>query len=173
MTVLKTRRALCAIGAGISAVAVGASAYAATSTPTASATDTVARSATSHTLPATGGSLATVLTLRLPAGKYVITAGGDFVNWGPSDYSRCRILVGSTQIAAVSTIVGSPDGAGSNGAAAFVAPFALTGGVSVGSAGATAHLQCSHDQTNGSQPYVDANASIWAHRTASLQINTE
>ena len=154
------RKALCATGIAFAALAAGGVAYGVSAAPTATATDSVAHSS--------AGSV-----LHLPAGKYVLSGAGDLVNWGPSDYSRCKILVGSTQIAAVSTIVGSPAGAGNFGAAAFVSPFALTGGVSVGSAGADASLQCWHDSTNGSQPFVDPNASLYAHRTSSLQLNTE
>jgi len=167
------RKALCATGIAFAALAAGGVAYGVSAAPTATATDSVAHSSAGSVLPATGGSTVTVLSLHLPAGKYVLSGAGDLVNWGPSDYSRCKILVGSTQVAAVSTIVGSPAGAGNFGAAAFVSPFALTGGVSVGSAGADASLQCWHDSTNGSQPFVDPNASLYAHRTSSLQLNTE
>jgi len=167
------RKALSAAAIAVAALAAGGAAYATTATPTAAATDSVAHSTASRVLPAAGGSVVTVLSLHLPAGKYVLSGAGDLVNWGPSDYSRCKILVGSTQVTAVSTIVGSPTGTGSYGAAAFVSPFALTGGVSVGTAGATASLQCWHDSTNGSQPFVDPGASLYAHKTTSLQLTAE
>ena len=173
MQLTTSRKALCAAAFAIAAATAGGAAYAATATPSAAATDTIARATSSAVLPATGGSVVTVLSLHLPAGKYVLSGSGDLVNWGPSDYSRCKILVGSTQVTAVSTIVGNPTGTGSAGAAPFVSPFALTGGISVGTAGANAYLQCWHDTTNGSQPFVDANASLYAHKTTSLQLNTE
>lgn len=76
-------------------------------------------------------------------------------------------------MAATSTIVGAPTATGAMGPAAFLSTFAMAGGVTVPRGGATAVLQCWHDNTFGATPYVDANASLWAHRTASLHVGTE
>jgi hypothetical protein len=103
----------------------------------------------------------------------VITAQGDLVNFGPSDYTRCQVLVNGTQISSVSTTVGDPNPSSSVGAAGLVVPFSLTGAVNAPATGGTAVLQCWHDFSNGAAPYVDGNASIWAHRTGSLKIATE
>lgn len=165
--------------AAMSAAVIGGSAYAATSsTVSASATDTVVTLASANrSLSVTGGEMTPVLMLRLPdthkASHYVLAAQGDLVNFGPSDYTRCNIVVNDHQVAAVSTIVGDPSAPGTEGPAAFVSPFALTGGVTVPKTGATAVLQCWHDNTFGATPYVDTNASLWAHRTASLHLGTE
>jgi hypothetical protein len=125
----------------------------------------------------TGGVLTPILTVQLPASakgrQYVLAAQGDLVNFGPSDYTRCQILVNGTQIAAVSTMVGSPTTGGNRGPASFLSPFSLTGGANVPAAGGTATLRCWHDTTNGATPYVDASTSIWAHQTGSLTTGTE
>jgi hypothetical protein len=118
-----------------------------------------------------------ILTLTFPASSsathYVLAAQGDIVNFGASDYTRCNLPVNGTQIGAVSTIVGNPTASGAQGPAAFQSPFSLTGAVNVPATGGTGVLQCWHDHTNGATPYVDGDASVWAHRTASLKTATE
>ena len=118
-----------------------------------------------------------MLTVSFPstdrATHYVLTANGDVVNFGPSDYTRCDLTVNGTEVAAVSTIVGSPSGTGTNGPAAYVSPVAITGAATIPAAGGRATMQCWHDASNGSTPYVDTGASLWAHRTSSLKVATE
>jgi hypothetical protein len=133
--------------------------------------------AANKNLSSTGGDHTPILTVQLPASskgtQYVRVAHGDLVNFGPSDYTRCQIVVDGAEIASVSTIVGNPTGAGSNGPAAFLSPFSLTGGANVPASGGTATLRCWHDETNGSVPYVDGGASVWAHQTGSLTTGTQ
>jgi hypothetical protein len=161
----------------VTALAAG-TAYAASSSVTASSTDTVVKltSGAKH-LSTTGGTMTTVLTLTLPTSTngthYVISANGDLVNFNQSDYTRCQIVVNGSQIAANSATVGDPNQSGSVGAAGLVVPFSMSGGVAVPSTGGTAQLRCWHDSTNGAAPYVDPNASMWAHRTNSLTLGTE
>lgn len=127
-------------------------------------------------LSTTGGAVTPIVTLNLPASSdgthYVLTAQGDLVNFGPSDYTRCNLVVNGTQIADVSTIVGDPAATGSQGPAAFLSPFSLTGGVDVPARGGTAVLGCWHDNTSGATPYVDGGASVWAHQSESLRIES-
>jgi hypothetical protein len=106
------------------------------------------------------------------ATHYVLAAQGDLVNFGPSDYARCNLVVNGTQVAAVSAIVGDPAPTGSQGPAAYLSPFSLTGGVNVPATGGTAVLRCWHDDTNGATPSVDTGASVWAHQTESLTIGS-
>ena len=171
-----TRRRVATIGVAVTAALAAGGAYAASTMVTATATDSVVTTTANTNLSTTGGSWTSVITLQLPASSsgthYVLAAQGDLVNFGPSDYARCQIVVNGVQAAAVATIVGDHSQAGAMGPASFVSPFSLTGGANVPAAGGTAILRCEHDDTNGSAPYVDP-TSLWAHRTGSLLIATE
>jgi hypothetical protein len=138
--------------------------------------DIVASSPSNTNLSTVGGTVTPVVTIKLPTSPdgthYVVTAQGDLVNFGPSDYTRCNLVVSGTQVAAVSTMVGDPAASGAQGPAAFLSPFALTGAVNVPATGATAVLGCWHDNTNGATPYVDVGAAVWAHQTTSLKIES-
>ena len=153
----------------------GGIAYAATSsTPTASTTDTIVTTTLNEGLSATGGVPTTIATLNLPPGAYVLHASGDVVNFGPSDYTRCQIVVGSTQAATVATLVGNPAKPGALEPAGDLSGFALVGGaVNTTTSPVQAILRCSHDHTNGATPYVDSGASLWAHKTNGLKLATE
>jgi hypothetical protein len=144
--------------------------------PGAEDSDIVMKLSANKNLSSAGGSYTTVLTVQLPQSskgtQYVLAAQGDLVNFGTSDYTRCDIVVNSTEAASVSTIVGDPT-AGSQGPAPFLSPFSLTGGATVPASGGTATLRCWHDNTNGATPYVDSSTSIWAHQTGSLTTGTE
>lgn len=164
------------VGSVVVAVLLSAGAtYAATfTTPTAGKGDTIATTSANHNLSATGGVETTIATVNLPPGSFVLHASGDLVNFGPSDFARCQIVVAGTQVAAVSTLVGNPAASGSQGPAGLLATFALVGGA-VNSTTTTelAALNCEHDHTNGSVPLVDGGASLWAHKTSSLKLATE
>lgn len=153
----------------------GGAAYAASSsTPTASKTDTIVATSTNVNLSATGGVETTIATLNLPPGAFVLHASGDVVNFGPSDFTRCQIVVASTQVAAVSTLVGDPAATGAQGPAGLLSSFALVGGaVNATTTTELAALRCEHDNTNGSTPYVDGGASLWAHKTSGLKLASE
>jgi hypothetical protein len=166
------RRGAVALGVAIAAVGGGAAAWAATGSVTASATDTVVTSTSAHSLSVNGGTFTDVLDVSLPAGYWVVSADGNLVDWGPSDYTRCHITVGGTQIAAVSTMVGNGSASGAHGPASFLSPFSLTGGVTLTSP-ATATLQCWHDETVSTSGYVDPGATLWAHKTGSLKVAGE
>lgn len=160
--------------AGVAAASLtGGAAYASMTSITATATDTIA----AHTsggvfLSSTGGVNTPIVSMSLPQGHYVISANGNLVNFGPSDYTRCSIVVNGVQIAATSTVVGDSNQSGNVGPSDLLSTVALTGGVKVGSAGATATLQCEHDYTNGAAPYFDNAGDMWAHRTSSLSVQS-
>jgi hypothetical protein len=157
------------------AVVTGGLAYAASAgTPTATKTDTIATTTKSVHLSATGGILTTIATLNLPPGAFVLHASGDLVNFGPSDYTRCQIFAAGTQIAAVASFVGDPSLSGARGPASRISPFALTGGaVNPTTSTVLAALRCSHDVSLGATPYVDADASLSAHKTSGLKLIKE
>jgi hypothetical protein len=163
------------IGLIASAVAMaslaGGTAYGALSTVSATAADTIAVHGGGTYLATTGGVETPVISIALPQGKFVLSASGNLVNFGPSDYTRCQIVVNGTQVAAMSTVVGDPGQPGSVGPSGSLATVALVGGATVGSGGATATLQCEHDYTNGAQPYFDNVGSMWAHRSNSLIVS--
>jgi hypothetical protein len=171
------RRRQVAIAAVAATALAGGSAYAASSAVTAGGGDTVVSTASSTNLSTTGGVMTPVLSLTLPTSSggqhYVIAAQGNFVNFGPSDYTRCRVVMNGTQISSVTATVGDPTQSGNMGPAGYVVPFSLTGGTNVPASGGTAVLQCWHDDSNGATPYLDGNASMWAHKTGSLKIATE
>jgi hypothetical protein len=155
-------------------------AVASTSAPTATTAYTDVHLSASMNLSRTGGVMTTLLTVTLPENasrtrSYVLSAYGDLVNFGPSDYTRCHIEVNGAEVRAVSTIVGAPTGPGSNGPAAYLSTFALAGGVRLpaGNTDATAELQCWHDQTNGSTPYVDGGVTMLVHPVPSLRVIAE
>lgn len=176
-TFLARRRQLTATAAVAAAALIAGTAYAASTSVTASSTDNVVTRSSGTSLSTSGGTLTPVITVQLPAATsathYVFAAQGDLVNFGPSDFTRCILMVAGTQVAGVSTMVGDPTASGEQGPSAILSPFSVTGAANVPAAGGTAVLECSHDNTNGAAPYVDAGASLWAHRTTSLKIATE
>ena len=143
------------------------------STISATATDTVALHGATTSLSTTGGVKTTIMSIFLPQGKYVLSAAGDLVNFGPSDYARCAIFVNNVDISAsggTATLVGNPNLLHNQGPASLLSTVAVAGGTTVAAAGETATLQCAHDHTNGSQPYFDSGGSMWAHKTNSLNV---
>jgi hypothetical protein len=168
-----SRTALAAVTATAALLTAGAAYAATTGTPVASKNDTIVTTTANDHLSATGGVPTTIIRVSLPPGAYVLHASGDLVNFSPSDFTRCQITVAGTQVAAVSALVGNPGLAGAKGPAGLLSPFALIGGAfNATGTNVTAVLQCSHD-TTGPTPYVDAGASMWAHKTSGLKLRTE
>jgi hypothetical protein len=145
----------------------GGGAYAALNAVPATATDAVAESSASVVLSPTGGVPVTVTSLSLPAGAWVLSSEATLVSWSLSDYTRCQIVVGTTQIASGTTMVGDPAASGSQGASTFVADRGLMGVVRR-TAPFTASLRCQHDHDVASPPFVDAGAVLVAHKSDSL-----
>jgi hypothetical protein len=157
----RIRRLLLATGVAATAVATLAGVRA-TAAPTANNADTIVTTTGNTSLSGTGGQPTTIIQIDLPPGAYVLHASGDLVNMGPSDFTRCFIMVNGTQVAAVATLVGD---------ASPLASFALTGGANDATGGnVTVALTCAHDNSNGATPYVDAFASLWAHETTGLSV---
>jgi hypothetical protein len=121
------------------------------------------------------GNAVTILSANVPAGSWVIQATDDVVNFGPSDYTRCAIFNASGPLAGVTTMVGNPNLAGSQGPGSYVAALATTA-YYIASTDAVLSLKCWHDNDtpDGSvAPYVDAGAAMWFHAAASLDGATQ
>jgi hypothetical protein len=159
----KARRRPAAVAAAVAALALAGAGYAVSSTGTlpSNTTDGFAETSAATPLGMSGGTHVTVASLALPAGAWVLSSEASIVNFGPSDYTRCRIVASGVQIASGTTLVGDPSQPGANGAGALVAARGLVGSV-VHSTPFTAALDCSHDSSN-SNPYVDPGAVLWAH----------
>src|SRR5215472_14043060 len=96
----RTRTLIACAAAAAVAATVGASAPAwATTAASQGATATAATTVqdyweqTNHniTMSGTGGAATPIMTLRLPAGHWVLHADQTMVNFGPSDYAGCGI----------------------------------------------------------------------------------
>jgi len=118
----------------------------------------------------TGGVETPIMTLKLPAGKWVLHADQTMVNFGPSDYGGCSIGdTSNNNLNTHRTIVGNPNTTGAMGPAPFVTVLSETAAVSL-SASTTVTILCEHDDSNGATPSIDSNADLWAHRSANLVI---
>jgi streptogramin lyase len=137
------------------------------------ATSTNATNGTGVNLSANAGTLTTLLRTKLAKGDFQVTANGDIASFGASDYTRCYIYAGSTKEAQTSTIVGSPTDSGNNGPAGYLGGIALTADVIVPSAGAVVTLQCSHDHSNGSVPYLDTGGTLTTNKVAVVETLSE
>ena len=181
LTTSRRRRVIAALGT-VAAAVLGGGGYAwAASGISASTIDTFVSTSHNINLSTTGHVVTPILTVTLPTSRsatrnYVLEASGDFVNFGPSDYTRCAIAVNGTETIGVAAMVGDGSQFGAQGPGAYVMPWSLKWAVSLPptSAGpATADVECAHDNSNGAGPYVDAGASLWVHKTASLSVATE
>jgi hypothetical protein len=157
----------------VAGMAGAGAAYAATANATravgSTTSDIVVSTGASDTLSTTGGTTTTIASVTLPPGSWVLTLHASLVNFGPSDYTRCSLYRNSTNVGGATATVGDPAGSGSMGAAAYVSTVSFaTAFRSSSSAGIS--VRCSHDSTNGSAPYVDAGASLVAHKSPSLDI---
>lgn len=68
--------------------------------------------------------------------------------------------------------MGDPSQPGAIGPVGLLSPFALAGGTSSATT-VSARLRCEHDNSNGANPYVDGDASMWAHKTNGLKLVNE
>jgi hypothetical protein len=174
-------RTLIACAAATVTVTLGAStpAWATTATSQAAAATATTSTAvqdyweqTNHNinLSTTGGVSTPIMTLKLPAGKWVLHADQTMVNFGPSDYAGCEIGdTANSDLNAHNNIVGDPNATGAQGPASFVDTLSETAAVSL-SAPTTVTITCGHNNTNGATPYINSNADLWAHRSANLVI---
>lgn len=117
-----------------------------------------------------GGVQTPIMTLKLPAGKWVLHADQTIVNFGPSDFSGCTIAdTSNSNLNTHRTIVGDPSATGAQGPATYAAVLSETAAVSL-SASTTITVTCEHDLSDGATPYIDSNADLWAHRSSDLVI---
>ena len=135
-------------------IAAGFSAYSAES----SAADVYLRTTTASVNLSSDGSPVTLKQVTIPAGTWLVTAKANPVNFGPADYVRCRIVIGSTQRDAAATLVGNaaPGPTGEMGPS--VAEIVLQTAITTTSSKAF-KLDCQHDFPSAGM-YVDPGASI-------------
>jgi hypothetical protein len=157
------------------AIGVVASAAANIVTVPSTAKDAVIHTTAAKSLSTTGGAETTIISVILPAGSWVISATVTLVNFGPSDYTRCQIVAGTTQIGAATTMVGNPTLTGAQGSAPFVATLSTMGAFKTSAVATTVNVNCSHDHStpppNG-PGYVDPLATLHAQKSASLVLGT-
>jgi hypothetical protein len=177
----RTRTIIACAAAATIAATVGASAPAWATTATShlasaktAATTTVQdyweETHSSVNISTTGGVETPIMTLNLPAGKWILHADETMVNWGPSDYGGCSIGdSGNSNLNTHRTMIGSPSAVGAMGPASFVTVVSETAAVSL-KAPSTVTVLCEHDTSNGATPFIDPNADLWAHRSSNLVI---
>jgi len=159
-------------GAAVAIAAAGAlSAAHAGGQPRAAAATDVVVSTQAQTPLSTTHDKTTVLTQHLRAGSYVVSATASLVNFGASDYTRCQITLGDTQLTAVTALVGDGTATGNHGDGAIVMPMPLQSGVVVPAGGDVLSLRCWHDH-DGVSEYVDGGPVLAAHRSDSLRLVT-
>ena len=112
-----------------------------------------------------------VESMKLPKGTWVLHADSTVVNFGPSDYARCTLFSGDGAVNAHATMVGNQGQTGSQGPGIILGDLSETGSVTLTS-GTVISLACSHDNGNGSTPYIDAGSVLWAHRGTSVVSTT-
>lgn len=173
----KTSRLMTVLGIGglvAGGLWVTTSASAVTSAPVSTSTnltasaDVVRQSASAVQLSTSGGASTTVVSAALGAGSWVLSSNATLVGWGPSDYTRCSLYSGNTVLGGATTMIGNPaSGAGSG---TYVATVSVHGSFT-SSTSTTVELRCGHDtdRAAGSAPYVDPQATLWAHQTDSLR----
>jgi hypothetical protein len=96
-----------------------------------------------HIGTATGNGLA-VASLGLPAGKYLVVAKLDAVNFGTGTFVRCALWEGATVLQVATTFIGTGAGDG-NG---FVETLSLVVPFDAG-AGAAVYVRCRPDASTG------------------------
>ena len=123
-----------------------------------SAADVYLRTTTASINLSNDGSPVTIKQVAIPAGTWVVTAKANPVNFGPADYVRCRLLVGSTQRDAAATLVGNAAPAPTGEMGPSVAEIVLQTAITTTSP-KTFKLDCQHDFPYAGA-YVDPGASI-------------
>jgi len=89
------------------AMLIAATGFTAAYSASSSAADVFVRTTqTSKFLSDTGAPVA-ILSVTVPAGKWVVNAKVNPVNFGAADYVRCRIMVGTSQKDAGATLLGN------------------------------------------------------------------
>lgn len=140
------------------AMLIAATGFMAAYSASSSAADVFSRNTnTSKNLSDTGAPVA-ILSVTVPAGKWIVNAKVNPVSFGAADYVRCRIMVGTSQKDAGATLLGNaaPGPTGEMGPS--VAQIALQAVVTTTSS-KDFKVDCQHDfPTPGI--YVDPGAKI-------------
>ena len=140
------------------AMLIAATGFTAAYSASSSAADVFSRNTnTSKNLSDTGAPVA-ILSVTVPAGKWIVNAKVNPVSFGAADYVRCRIMVGSSQKDAGATLLGNaaPGPTGEMGPS--VAQIALQAVVTT-TTSKDFKVDCQHDfPTPGI--YVDPGAKI-------------
>jgi hypothetical protein len=129
--------------------------------------DVIRRNLTQIPLSPSGAVRVTVEAVTLPAGQWVLSSKESVVNFGPSDYVRCGLVGGSSDINWATSVVGDPSQSGSVGAGTLVATLTEFGSVS-SKQPIDVSVQCDHDTSTpagAASPYVDADSALWAHKS--------
>ena len=123
-----------------------------------SAADVYLRKTTASVNLSSDGSPVLLKQVTIPAGTWVVTAKANPVNFGPADYVRCRLMIGTSQHDAGATLVGNaaPGPTGETGPS--VAEIVLQTAVTTTAAKAF-KIDCQHDFPSAGM-YVDPGASI-------------
>jgi hypothetical protein len=112
----------------------------------------------------TGAVETPILSIKVPAGGWVISGDATLVNFGPSDYAGCTLRDdASPDLNAHGVMVGDPSQPGNSGPAGFMGSVSLTAAVDL-TTSSTITMTCSHQDSNGSTPYVNSNADLWVHK---------
>jgi hypothetical protein len=162
---------LVGIAAVVSSIGIGTAGYAvgvaaAPSVITAKTTDAVVTTTAQTALNATPATLQVIASLSLPKGHWVLHADNSAVaNGTATDFVRCQLVSGSTELVQNSTNIGSSSGL------PLVAQVTETAAVSLTST-TVVEDACEHDGTNGATDYIDPGATLWAHKAASLVATT-
>lgn len=119
--------------------------------------DEIVRAPSSTFLGATGGIETRVMSLRLPAGSWIVHADDSAVGSSESaDIVRCWLVARHGVHVGHATQVGGQN-------APFVATLSDTIGIKL-TATKTVYNTCSHDNTTSGTYYVDADATLWRTR---------
>lgn len=108
------------------------------------------------------------ISLQGGTGQWVVQATAVVVNWGPSDYFRCKLTDSfGTILNSSAAVVGSATAPGNAGSGSLVIPITVTGVMNTFSGGNWVSLGCGHD-TNSRNGFLDPGVTVWAHRSAEL-----
>jgi hypothetical protein len=109
-------------------------------------------------LPTAANTLATINTVTLPAGQWLVRGAAAVVDFGTGDYARCALVAGATPVDITAAYVGT------NASVEGIENQAL-----VSSGGGVAMTQrCEHDH-GGAAVYVDAGATLLAQQVNGAQ----
>jgi hypothetical protein len=133
-------------------------------------TDAWAQTTQTVDVSTTGAVETPILSITLPAGKWVIHADETLVNFGPSDYAGCSLAdTNNPDLNNHGVMVGDPGQSGAQGPAGYMGTVPETAAVVLATK-TTVTVTCSHQSSNGATPYVNANADIWAHKASKLSL---